>query len=104
MRKNQTIFRAVIRANLYAQQPGEHFMCHSLRDAEYAGIISPEEMCQAKTAIQQYMRRLAPDVNVLRLALMRIGIDYGGYDMWVGGAGRDFYWNWGKRPRKTNNE
>lgn len=58
------------------------------RDAEDAGIISPEEMRRAYTAIQQYTQRLAPDVNVLRLVLMRVGIDYGGYDMWVGGAGR----------------
>lgn len=99
MRKTQAIFRAVIRAGMYASKPHEYFMCHALRKAEDAGIISPEEMGRAKTAIQQYMRRLAPDVTVLRLALMRVGIDYGRYDMWVDGAGRDFYWNWDKRPR-----
>lgn len=99
MRKTQAIFRAVIRAGLYAQWLGEDFMCHALCEAEDAGIISPEEMGRAKTAIQQYMRRLAPGATVLRLALMRVGIDCGGYDMWVGGAGRDFYWNWDKRPR-----
>lgn len=99
MRKPQAIFRTVIRAGLYAQRPGEDFMCHALRRAEDAGIISPKEMGRAKTAIQQYMRHLAPDDNVLRLALLRAGIDYGGYVIWVGGAGRDFYWNWDKRPR-----
>lgn len=104
MRKTQAIFRAVIRAGLYAKQPGEYFMCHTLCEAEDAGIISPEEAGRAKTAIQQYMRHLAPDVNVLRLALLHVGIDYGGYDVWVGGAGRNFYWKWDKRPRKTNNE
>lgn len=99
MRKTQGIFRAVIRAGLYAKQPDEDFMCHALRKAADAGIISPEEMGRAKTAIQQYMRHLAPDVTVLRLALIRVGIDHGEYDTWVGGAGRDFYWNWDKRPR-----
>ena len=99
MRKTQAIFRTVIRAGLYAEQPGEHFMCHALREAEDAGIISPEEMGRATAAIRRYMRHLAPDVNLLRLALMSVGIGYGGYDMWVGGAGRDFYWNWDKRPR-----
>lgn len=105
MRKNQTIFRAVIRANLYAQQAGrEHYMCLSLGRAEAWGIISAEERDRAEAAIKKYMQALAPDVNVLRLALMRVGIDSGGYNMWTGGAGRDFYWNWDKRPRKTNNE
>ena len=99
MHKTQAIFRAVIRAGLYAQRPDEAFMCHALRKAEDAGIISPEEMGRAKTAIQQYMRRLAPDASVLRLALLRAGFDYGGYVVWVGGAGRDFYWSWDKRPR-----
>lgn len=99
MRKTQAIFRAVIRAGLYATQPGEDFMCHTLHDAEVAGVITLKEMERAKAAIQRYMQRLAPTSTVLRLALMRAGIDYGEYDMWVGGAGRDFYWNWDKRPR-----
>lgn len=99
MREIQAIFRAVIRAGLYAKWPGKHFMCHALREAADARIISPEEMKRAKAAIEWYMRRLAPDATVLRRALIRVGIDYGGYDVWVGGAGRDFYWNWDNRPR-----
>lgn len=100
MRKTQAIFRAVIRAGLYAERNNcEHFMCVALQSAADAGLITPEEMQRAQSAIQRYMRRLAPDVKVLRLALLRAGIDYGGYVMWMGGAGRDFYWNWNKRPR-----
>lgn len=100
MRKNQTIFRAVIRAGLYAERNScEYFMCVALKRAEVAGLITPEEMQRAQSAVQRYMRHLAPDDTVLRLALLRAGIEYGRYDVWVGGAGRDFYWNWDKRPR-----
>lgn len=99
MRKNQTIFRAVIRAGLYAERPTEYFMCYSLHYAADAAVISPEEKKRAEAAIQRYMQHLAPGGSVLRLSLLHAGIDYGGYDMWVGGAGRAFYWNWDKRPR-----
>lgn len=99
MRKNQMIFRAVIRAGMYASKPHEYFMCISLGRAEAEGIISAEERDRAGAAIKKYMQALATDSNVLRIALLRSGDARAEYVSWVGGAGRDFYWNWDKRPR-----
>lgn len=104
MRKNQTIFRAVIRAGMYASKSHEYFMCISLVRAGAEGIISAEERDRAEAAIKKYMQALAPDVSVLRLALLRVGDARAEYASWVDGAARDFYWNWDKRPRKTNKE
>lgn len=99
MRKTQGIFRAVIRAGMYASKSHEYFMCVSLGRAEAAGIISAEERDRAEVAIKKYMQALAPGVNVLRLALLRVGDARAEYESWVDGAARDFYWNWDKRPR-----
>lgn len=104
MRKNQAIFRAVIRAGMYASKPHEYFMCISLGRAQAEGIISAEERDRAEVAIKKYMQALGSSLSVLRLALLRVGDARAEYDSWVSGAGREFYWNWDKRPRKTNNE
>lgn len=108
MHKAQAIFRAVIRAGYYGpactyQSP---FMCVALRVAHADKRITPEEYAQACRAITRYIVALTNGrpVNVMRIALnLGAGLDHSLYT-WEQGAGRDFYWNWDKRPRKTNNE
>lgn len=108
MRKNQTIFRAVIRAGYYGpdrdyQSP---YMCRALGRAHIDKCITPEEYARARKVITRYILMLS---NGRLLNVMRLALNWGagqGYSMdtWEQGAGRDFYWNWDKRPRKTNNE
>lgn len=108
MRKTQAIFRAVIRAGYYGpdrnyQSP---YMCHALGKAHDDKCITSEEYARARKAITRYLMALA---NGQPCIVMRIALNWGaGQDhslyAWEGGAGRDFYWNWDQRPRKTNNE
>lgn len=108
MRKNQAIFRAVIRAGHYGtgcdyQSP---YMCMALDRAHNAKCITSEEYARACKAITRYLMALTNDreLIVMRIALnCGAGQDHSLYT-WEQGAGRDFYWNWDKRPRKTNNE
>lgn len=108
MRKNQTIFRAVIRAGHYGSGRSRQslFMCTALAKACDAECITFKEYARAYKAITRYLMALNNDrrFNVMRLALnFGAGQDHSP-DTWEQGAGRDFYWNWDKRPRKTNNE
>lgn len=103
MRKTQAIFRAVIRAGRYGpdrtwQSP---YMCLALEKACVAEYITVEEYARACKAITRYIRALNNNrpLHVMRLALNRgAGQDHSTYT-WEQGAGRDFYWNWDKRPR-----
>lgn len=109
MRKNQTIFRAVIRAGYYGPDRAQKqapYMCTALDIAHNAKCITSEECARARKAIMRYIRELTDDHQcpTMRLALHRgLGHDHALYT-WEHGAGQDFYWNWAKRPRKTNNE
>lgn len=102
MRKTQAIFRAVIRAGHYPTDGIERFMCLRLTGAMAVGTITEAEATRAQRAIYRYMRKVS---GVMRLYLRyHMGDRRGDYTTWVTGAGRDFYWNWDQRPRKTNNE
>lgn len=107
MRKTQAIFRAVIRAGCYGpDRPRQSpYMCVALESANADGHITDAEYARALKVIQRYIVKLAGrQVNVMRIALnCGAGQDHSGYT-WGQGAGRDFYWNWDKRPHKTNNE
>lgn len=102
MRKTQAIFRAVIRAGHYGpdrnyQSP---YMCHALGRAHNDNCITPEEYAQASKAITRYLMALTNDreSNVMRIALnCGAGQDHS-MCTWEQGEGRDFYWNWDKRP------
>lgn len=108
MRKTQAIFRAVIRAGYYGpdrswQSP---YMCIALATACAHECITVEEYARACKAITRYLMALN---NGRRYRVMRLALNCGADqdhspDTWEQGAGRDFYWNWDKRPRKTNNE
>lgn len=107
MRKTQAIFRAVIRNGYYGpdqlwQSP---YMCMALNNAYAAGCIPVEEYDRACGAITRYLRALTDRP----CTVMRIALNWGaGWDhdicAWEQGAGQAFYWNWDKRPRKTNNK
>lgn len=100
MRTTQAIFRAVIRAGKYDHSRREAFMCCSLRGAFVAGIITRGECQRAQGAINRYIGTAAQKCGrVLRVYLRRRGDERGTLEMWRAGAGRDFYWNWDKRPR-----
>lgn len=108
MRKTQAIFRAVIRAGYYGTDRDYRslYMCMALGRAHNDKCITPEEYDRACKAITRYLMVLTNDrsCNVMRIALnWGAGQDHSTYT-WAHGAGRDFYWNWDKRPRKTNNE
>lgn len=108
MRKTQAIFRAVIRAGYYGPERDYQspYMCMALGAAHNAKCITPEEYGRARKTIHRYIKALNNDqpLNVMRIALnWGAGQDHSLYT-WEQGAGRDFYWNWDKRPRKTNNE
>lgn len=106
MRKSQAIFRAVIQAGYYgADCDQEQYMCLALKRAHNDKCITPEEDARACKAITRYTRALTPDLpcSTMRMALnLGAGQDHS-RSTWEQGAGRDFYWNWYKRPRKTNN-
>lgn len=108
MRKTQGIFRAVIRAGYYGPDIGyqSSYMCMALDKARIGNCITPEECARARKAITRYIMVLG---NGRLLSVMRLALNWGaGQDhslyAWEDGAGRDFYWNWDQRPRKTNNE
>lgn len=70
MRKNQAIFRAVIRAGHYPTDGRERFMCLRLLNAMAVGTITAAEATRAQRAISRYMRRVSGDaVGVMRLYL-----------------------------------
>lgn len=105
MRKTQAIFRAVIRAGYYGPDQSP-YMCMALGRAHNDECITPEEYARACKAITRYIRVLT---NGRPCKVMHIALNWGaGQDhslyTWEEGAGRDFYWNWDQRPRKTNNE
>lgn len=105
MRKTQAIFRAVIRGGKYDHSQREAFMCCSLQYAADADIITQGECQRAQGAIRRYMGADTQASGcLLRLYLRDRGDERGALEMWQAGAGRDFYWNWDKRPRKTTNE
>lgn len=108
MRKTQGIFRAVIRAGYYGpnREYQSPYMCVALGRAHKDKCITPEEYTRARKAITRYIVVLANNLklNVMRIALNRgAGQDYTKFT-WEQGAGQAFYWNWDKRPRKTNDE
>lgn len=103
MRKNQAIFRAAIRAGYYGLDRSRQspYMCVALCMARDAQRITSEEYVRACKAITRYIVVLTNNrqLNVMHLALnWGAGQDHSAYT-WEQGAGRDFYWNWDKRPR-----
>ena len=100
MRKTQEIFRAVIRGGKYDHSQRQAFMCCSLQYAADADIITQGECQRAQGAICRYMGDSVQESGrVLRLYLLGRGDERGALEEWRAGAGRDFYWNWDKRPR-----
>lgn len=107
MRKNQVIFRAVILAGYYGpDRPHQSpYMCAALARARADEHITDAEYEHGRKVIRRYMTKLGGrQVNVMRLAINGAAVGDHSMDTWEQGAGRDFYWNWDKRPRKTNNE
>lgn len=102
MRKNQAIFRAVIRAGCYGpDRPRQSpYMCVALARANADGHITDAEYAQGCKVIQRYIVKLVGrQVSALRIAInWAAGEDYSWY-AWETGIGRDLYWNWDKRPR-----
>lgn len=100
-KSTQAIFRTVIRAGRYGRRlwnEREDFMCYALRLASDNHEITPEEYEQAYEAIQSYLEGHS---SVLRSALRNAGIinkPVGTLEEFAEGYGREFYWNWSKRP------
>lgn len=106
MRKNQAIFRAVIRAGYYGpdlpyQSP---YMCVALARANADAHITDAEYKRGCEVIKRYIVKLTGNqqLNVMRLAInWAAGGDHSS-EAWATGIGREFYWNWDKRPRQPN--
>ena len=99
-KSTQAIYRTVIRAGRYGRRleyEREDFMCYALRLARDNHEITPEEYERAYGAIQSYLKGHS---SVLRSALRNAGIIKKPVTLgeFAEGYGREFYWNWSKRP------
>lgn len=107
LRNNQRVLRAVIESGVYGTthdlDDRAPFMCTALGKAHVAGVITFVEQVRVRNAIRDYMDSINPDCSVMRVCLKVF--DYPGTksmdaNAWADAHGRDFYWNWNKRPRK----
>lgn len=100
MRKNQTILRAVLRAELYGTAPSqEWFMCHALDTAVYKGVITAAERDRVQKALQKYIQGLWRGTCVMATALYKARlINHQSALEFAKNLGHAFYWNWDNRP------
>lgn len=115
----QELMRRIIRHGFYGtgrSSASSAFMCNAAKEAYRRGCIALSECWAVVEAAEQYIYELSQvGASVCTMgeacyATWPDGPHMGQYhtscdaDEWAVRVGRVLYWNWDKRPRKTNNE
>lgn len=119
MRSTQELMRLAITQGAYGRgastgMGGTCYMCNAVGRLWYAGEITQVEARRVKREIGQYLYELCGDADTLMgVACGKKWVDGPHLSsssrfhedwLWAWNVGRVLYWNWDKRPRKTNNE
>lgn len=109
----QETMRKIIRHGFYGTERSSAFMCNAAKEAYLQGCIARAECWAVVEAAEQYIYELSQvdaSMYTMREACRakwpdgRPHHDSVDCDVWAAQVGRVLYWNWDKRPRKTNNE